>query len=157
MTGEAEILWAILARLEALLLACDEDQEALGSMPSDVSTFLAMPPSRRVASRALLKTVEQLQDQLARLFRLLPKLRAVDTVGWYAQDYANFAEKQGVLQDGLGWSEIVKLRNRLVHDYPLTTEARFEALAQAWAVVPTLTAAARAARNFANTEGPFHD
>ena len=157
MTGEGEILSAILARLESLLLACDEDQEALGPMPSDVSGFLAMPPSRRVASRALLKTVEQLQDQLARLFRLLPKFRAIDTAGWYAQDYANFAEKQGVLEDGLGWSEIVRLRNRLVHDYPLTAEAQFDALARAHAIVPTLTAAARSARIFANKEGPFHD
>ena len=157
MTGEGEILSAILARLEALVLACDEDQEALGPVPDNLASFSALPRGRRVASRALLKTVEQMQDQLARLFRLLPKLRAIDTVGWYSQDYANFAEKQGVLEDGLGWSEIVKLRNRLVHDYPLTAEAQLDALTRANAIVPTLRAAALAARVFADKEGPFDD
>lgn len=157
MTGESEILSAILARLDALMLACDEDQEALGSVPNDLAGFLAMPRGRRVASRALLKTVEQMQDQLARLFRLLPKLRAVDTMGWYSQDYANFAEKQGILDDGLGWSDIVRLRNRLVHDYPLTAQAQLDALVQANAIVPTLRTAALGARIFADKEGPFDD
>lgn len=153
MTGEQEVLAAIMARLDALLIACAEDETALGGIPGDMVAFAAMPPSRRVASRALLKTVEQLEDQLARLFRLLPKLMLEDSAGWHVQDYANFAEKLGILDDGLGWSAIVRLRNRLVHDYPLVPGAQLEMLKSAHDAVPILRAAVLAARRFTVQRG----
>ena len=154
MTGEQEVATAIGRRLEALLIALDEDEAALGSMPADLAAFRSMPASKRVASRALLKTVEQLQDQLARLFRLLPRLTLADTVGWYAQDHANYAEKLGILADGLGWSDIVRLRNRLVHDYPLEPAAQFDALVDASSVAPVLRMTALAGCAFIAREVP---
>lgn len=151
--GETDVLHAILARLDALLIALEEDAEALGTLPRDMSEFAAMDRGRRVASRALLKSVEQTEDQLARLFRLLPKLMLVETRGWFAQDHANFAEKLGILGDGFAWTAIIRLRNRLVHDYPLAPEAQLDLLIQAHAAIPLLTQTARSAQSFVANGG----
>ncbi len=144
---------AILARLDVLIVALEEDVEALGSLPADMVGYRAMNRSQRVASRALLKSVEQMEDQLARLFRLLPKLMLTSTTGWFAQDYANFAEKLGIVESSFAWTAIIRLRNRLVHDYPLQPEAQLELLSQAHAAVPLLVSTARAARSFVENEG----
>jgi hypothetical protein len=152
-SGETEVAQAILARLDALVVALEEDADALGALPADMVSYRAMGRSQRVASRALLKSVEQMEDQLARFFRLVPKLMLTDTVGWFAQDYANFAEKLGVVEDSFAWTAIVRLRNRLVHDYPLQPEAQLELLSQAHAAMPLLVNTARAARSFVENEG----
>lgn len=153
MTGEQEVLAAILARLDALVVALDEDLDALGPLPADMREFQAMEPGRRVASRALLKSIEQTEDQLARLFRLVPRLMLVETDRWRAQDFANFAEKLGLLEDSFAWIEIVKLRNRLVHDYPLQPEAQLQLLTQAHAALPTIRKSALTARETLHREG----
>lgn len=155
MTPEQDIAVLIGRRLDALLTALAEDEAALGPPPVTLADVQGLSPARRVASRALLKTVEQLQDQLARLFRLLPRLTLVDTTGWYAQDHANYAEKLGILEDGLGWGDIVRLRNRLVHDYPLDPTAQLDALSDAVAAVPVLRSAADAGRIFIATRTPL--
>lgn len=151
--GEKQVAEAILARLDALIVALGEDAEALGPLPADMDAFSAMDRARRVASRALLKSVEQTEDQLARFFRLLPTLMLTDTAGWYAQDYANFAEGLGILDDSFAWTTIIRLRNRLVHDYPLQPEAQLELLSQAHAAMPLLIRAAKAARIFVENKG----
>ncbi|MGJ3628136.1 hypothetical protein AB5I41_16365 [Sphingomonas sp. MMS24-JH45] len=46
------------------------------------------------------------------------------------RDYANFAEGLGMV-DKLAWTTIIRLGNRLVHDYPLQPEAQLELLSQA--------------------------
>jgi len=153
VTGEQEVLLAILARLDALVLALNEDVEALGALPSDLREFEGMNVGRRVASRALLKSVEQTEDQLARLFRLLPKITLIEHTSWRAPDFANYAEKIGLLTDGLAWIEIIKLRNRLVHDYPLQPEAQLALLGQAYLAVPLLRGAATGARAVLKGEG----
>lgn len=151
--GEADLVAAILARIDALLVALEEDTGDLGALPIDMAAFAALRRSQRVASRALLKSVEQTEDQLARLFRLLPALKLIDTSGWFAQDYANFAEKLGILDDSFAWTAIIKLRNRLVHDYPLDPEAQLDMLTKAYNAVPLLRKAARAARTYIENGG----
>lgn len=153
MSGETEIVQAILSRLDALAVALDEDLEALEPVPSSVAELAALSTSRRIASRALLKTVEQLEDQLARLFRVIPNALLIDTSRWYAQDYANFAEKVGILEDGFAWTKIIKLRNKLVHDYPLDREAQVALLNEAYRATGSLRAAVLAARRFINGGG----
>lgn len=157
MTGEVDITRAVLARLAALDVALTEDLTALEGLPATPGETMRMSAARRVASRALLKTVEQMEDQLARLFRLLPKLMLVDSSRWYAQDFANFAEKLGVIDDAFAWTGIIKLRNRLVHDYPLDPDAQFVLLTDAFNAVGFLRAAAESAHAFVAKEGLADD
>ncbi|MES2339400.1 MAG: hypothetical protein V4537_15005 [Pseudomonadota bacterium] len=157
MSGEDDIVQAVLARLAALDAALTEDLDALEGLPASPQAIAEMTPARRVASRALLKTVEQLEDQLARLFRLIPKLLLVDTSRWYAQDHANYAEKLGIIEDAFAWTQIIKLRNRLVHDYPLDPAAQFALLTEAFHAVVPLRSAVEAARAYVAREGLTDD
>lgn len=151
--GEKQVAEPILARLDALIVALGENAEALGPLPADMDAFRAMDRSRRIASRALLKSVEQTADQLARFFRPLPVLMLTATAGWYAQNCANFAEGLGVLDDSFAWTTIIRLRNRLVHDYPLQPEAQLDLLSQAHAAMPLLIRTAQTARAFVENKG----
>jgi hypothetical protein len=142
---ESDILPIIRERIRSLLVALDEDSALLGSAPSDVAAFETMGRSSRVGSRALLKTVEQLEDQMMRLFRTILRLRDVDTKDLYARDVTNRMEALEIVADTESWMAVVKLRNRLVHDYPLTSEARFTKLTEAVAAADLLRATAERA------------
>lgn len=145
MPPENDILPIIRERIGSLLVALDEDLALLGSVPANVAAFEAMGETSRVGSRALLKTVEQLEDQMMRLFRTILRLRDVDTKDLYARDVANHMEAVDIVADTESWMAVVKLRNRLVHDYPLTSEARFSKLAEAAAAADLLRATAERA------------
>lgn len=128
----AELVTSILDRIAALLLALEEDLAMSGDMPTSLANFAARDASRRVGSRALLKTVEQLEDQLARMFRTLLQMLDVDTSEWFAKDIANQMEKLGLVADAGQWMGVVKLRNRLVHDYPIDQDAQFLKVVEAY-------------------------
>ncbi len=138
MAPEDDILDAICDRVRSLDVALDEDMRLLGTVPVDLAAFGTMNEHSRVGARALLKTVEQLEDQLMRLFRTILQARDVDTKDMYARDIANRMESLGIVENVDGWMAIVKLRNRLVHDYPLIAEARFSKLVEAVRATGTL-------------------
>lgn len=139
MTGpESLILQRLLDRLERLGASTAIDVGLLGPMPADVAAFEAMPPERGSAARALLKSFEQSQDQLSRVFRLVPTLLAEDTERWFARDYADYMERLGILDAARDWSRVGKLRNQLVHDYPLDAEVQFSRLLEAASYLPLL-------------------
>lgn len=52
--------------------------------------FDLMPSYRRSASRAVLKRFEQIEDQISRAFRAIPKMMGEDTKRWFARDYADY-------------------------------------------------------------------
>ncbi len=142
---EDEVLEAIGDRVRALVVALGEDLRLLGPVPSDLAGFEAMGEASRVGSRALLKTVEQLEDQMMRLFRTLLQARDVDTKDMFARDVTNRMAGLGIVANTDAWMQVVKLRNRLVHDYPLTSDARFAKLVEAAAAAGVLrSSAARA-------------
>ncbi len=147
-TPEGDILVVICDRVQALTVALDEDMRLLGTIPTDLTAFEAMTEHGRVGSRALLKTVEQLEDQLMRLFRTILQARAVDTKDMYARDIANRMESLRIIDSADDWMAVVKLRNRLVHDYPLTSEARFAKLVEAAHSTQILRAAAQRALQY---------
>ena len=136
--GEADIFRDVMARLTALETALAEDAALLGAPPQSVDEFEAMAMTSRSASRALMKSFEQFEDQVARSFRLVPTMLGVATDGWYMQDFADFMEKNGVVADADVWMAVVKLRNRLVHDYPLQAHSQFAKLAEVIERVPLL-------------------
>jgi succinate dehydrogenase flavin-adding protein (antitoxin of CptAB toxin-antitoxin module) len=144
----AELVASIAERIAALLLALEEDLAASGQQPATYADFESRNVSQRVGSRALLKTVEQLEDQQARMFRTLLQMLDVDISGWFAQDIANQMEKLEVVADAAQWMSVVKLRNRLVHDYPIDQEARFLKLVEAYDAVDILRDCARRTQAF---------
>ena len=131
MSPEAEIIADIVTRLVALRASLTDTLDLTGPVPVDRVAFEKLTKIERVASTSLLKVVEQMEDQLARLFRTILQALAVDTGGFYAQDYANRMEQLGIVQDAGRWVGIVRLRNRLVHDYPIDPAAQFSRLKQA--------------------------
>lgn len=145
---EDEILGLICDRVQSLNVALDEDMRLIGPVPADLPAFAAMTEHARVGSRALLKTVEQLEDQLMRLFRTILQVRAVDTKDMYARDVANQMEALEIIDSADDWMAVVKLRNRLVHDYPLTSEARFAKLVEAVQATAILRAATQRALTY---------
>ena len=100
-----------------------------------------------------LKTVEQLEEQVARLFRTILLLNAVDVGGLFARDIADRMEALGIIDDAARWTEMVKLRNRLVHDYPLSREARFARLQEVIAAVSYLDGTAAATLTYLQKTG----
>ena len=147
-----DILGAIAKRIRSLVIALDEDAQALGPVPADQAAFEAMTVQSRVGSRALLKTVEQLEDQMMRLFRTILRMRDVDTCTMYARDFANRMEAAGIVANTDEWMQIVKLRNRLVHDYPLSRESQFTKLVEAVAAAAVLRASAERALAYIDTK-----
>ncbi len=142
---EGEIIGDIVERIQLLLVSLDEAFELAGPVPDDLPTFEARGKIERVAGNAAIKTVEQLQDQLARLFRTILQALAVDTSGLFAQDIADRMEQLGVVVDAARWMGVIRLRNRLVHDYPIGREVQLGRLKEAsGAAVVLRESAARA-------------
>lgn len=151
---EGQILDRLIERLDKLRASAASDLELLGEVPSDVAGFDAMPPNRQSAARAFLKSFEQIEDQLSRVFRAIPKQMGEDDQRWFARDYADLMERVGVLDDASDWSRVVKLRNQLVHDYPLEPQVQFDRLIEATGHLPFLVETHRRAARFVRIELP---
>lgn len=152
-TPETEIIRDILGRIAALRVSLEDAIGFAGPVPVDDAAFAGQDKLQRVASTALIKIVEQLEDQLARLFRTILQALAVDTTGWFAQDTANRMEQLGIVADAATWVDIVKLRNRLVHDYPLRPEAQLSRLREAHAAASVLNDSAEKVVKFLTDRG----
>ncbi|MFD1952294.1 hypothetical protein ACFSGX_16085 [Sphingomonas arantia] len=150
MTPEGEIAEDLRIGLTALVISLNETLDLTGPAPVDQPAFEALDKIQRVASTSLLKVIEQLEDQLARLFRTILQSRAVDTKGLYAADYGNHMERLGLLDDAGRWVGVVKLRNRLVHDYPIDPATQLSRLKQAHEAAPFLRETAERTLAFLN-------
>lgn len=111
MTPETAILRRVVERLDRVNRSAAVDLNGLAPAPTTLQAFDALDDRRQSAARALLKSFEQVQDQLARAFRAIPPLMGEDTERWFARDHADFMEKLGVLDDASAWGRIVRLRN----------------------------------------------
>ncbi len=131
MSPEGEIARALLARTHALVIGLGEALDLMGALPADADAMATMGALERTASTALLKRVEQLEDVLMRLFRTLLRADGVDTSELYNRDIANRMEKRGLVDDAEAWMTIVRLRNRLAHEYPVGRDEQFDRLAEA--------------------------
>lgn len=137
-TPEAELLAKLLRALDAILAGADSAARVLGPFPGTVDEFVALDELRSVGARALLKAVEQAQDVLARVFRTYLLAEQTDLAEMTARDIANRMEKYGLLADADAWSGLVRLRNRLAHEYPVSPTSQRERVAEALAAVPLL-------------------
>lgn len=135
---ERILIRKLVTAAAALADGADEALHLIGALPKDVLGFTALDLIQRTAARALLKAVEQQQDVLARLFRSFLIAEAIDVVALTARDVANMMEKFGGLGDAHIWSDMVKLRNRLAHEYPVSPTAQLDRVREAADAVPVL-------------------
>lgn len=151
---ERAILSKLIDRLHRLHLSAADDIALMEQLPRDLAEFETMASHRQSATRAVLKSYEQIQDQLARSFRVVPKLMGEATAEWFARDYADFMEKVGILRDAANWSRVVKLRDQLVHDYPLEAQAQFDRLCEVLMLLPFLAETHERLTDFVRTDLP---
>ncbi len=137
-TPEAALIVKLMQAIDAVLKGADSAARIMGPVPDSIADFVALDDVRSTGARALLKAVEQAQDLLARLFRTYLLAEQIDIADLTARDIANRMEKYGMLADADTWSGLVRLRNRLTHEYPVSPTAQRERVADALAAVPLL-------------------
>lgn len=138
MTPEQEVLTDLLEAAVSLRKAAADALSMIDTVPTDEVAFDAMPPVARIATTALLKSFEQLEDTTNGLFRAILRTLGVRLKGLYPLDIANRMDELDVLDDPARWVDIVKLRNELVHEYPSEAALRFIRLCAAHDALPFL-------------------
>ncbi len=129
--ADRQIINDIVTRLRDLLVSLDAGVEAVRPLPVDGDALTSLPPLEKLVASGYIKTIEQLEDQLARLFRTILVVNDVDLTGLFARDIADMMDKLEIVDDVERWSSLVRLRNKLVHDYPLTSASRLARLIEA--------------------------
>lgn len=152
-TPEHAILASLASAAEAVATGLDEALELLGEPPRSVAAFGSLDKLQRTAAAALLKRVEQQQDILARMFRTALIADGVDIASMTARDIANRMEKLGALADARAWGDLVRLRNRLVHEYPVAIGEQYDRVSSAVAAVPALDRTRRDLLAFLDRQG----
>ena len=135
---EVAILRKLATALDAVLSGADDALALLGPLPVDVPAFLALDRVERTAARALLKAFEQAQDILARIYRTYLLSEQIDISGMTARDIANRMEKYGMLADAAIWASLVRMRDRLAHEYPVSPTEQLERVTETAAAVSAL-------------------
>lgn len=106
---------------------------------------------------AFLKRFEQYEDCLQRLLRTVAQLVELGKVeGLSALDVARRAERFGIVDADL-WSDAVRARNALAHQYPLRPEKRVEQINRAWDARGTLEIAWSGITRFVTQQGLIDD
>lgn len=144
MTPEQEIVADQPEAIRAVTRSARETLPLIGTMPVDDASFTAMTSIQRMAATAMLNEFEQLEGLLSGLFRAILRTLGVQLKGLYPLDIAN---RMAELDDPESWVATVKLRNELVHEYPLGISDRYDRFVAAHDSFPFLfDAAERAAR-----------
>ena len=138
MTPEAEILDDLLRQACRSRDGFIEAQNLLGALPLDLAAFNAMNAVARVASTAMIKDFEHLQEAMARLFRAVLRVLGASTKGLYPLDIGLRMVELRLLPDAERWVQMVKLRNELVHEYPNDPEHRLDRMTRVVAAFPEL-------------------
>lgn len=131
MSGESDILLDLLDQVDRSATGAREALELIVSLPATPADLADAPPLVRVASRAFLKSFEQLEDSQYRLMRTLMRIVGYRLKGLTPLDISNKAEELGWVADARAWFTLHQLRNDLVHEYPDDEALRFERLCRA--------------------------
>ena len=139
MTVE-EVIRAAVARCDRIVAGVEDVRSVLAPfLPAEGDDLDTLPLVQRIASVALLKRFEQLQDMLGRLFRAYLSWELEDVRAMTRRDQANQLEKLGVVQDADDWVDAADLRNRLVHEYPTDESEQRDRVNDTWEVIARLT------------------
>lgn len=154
MTGPEEVLRATLARCHRLAHGLEEVRGLLdGVLPFTGDDLDQLALAQRVASVALLKRIEQLEDMVGRLARATIDWTGGDAREMTQRDVANWMEKRGLVADADHWMKLVRLRNRLVHEYPIGEVEQVARVNESWTAGPALSSLAAAIERFLDTQG----
>lgn len=133
MTTE-DLIKSAVARCDRIVVGFDDVRPFLKPvLPVQGDDLTRLPVIERIASVALLKRYEQLQDMLGRLFRAYLDWELEDVRAMTRRDQANHLEKFGILQDADEWIDAAELRNRLVHEYPIDEAEQVDRVNDTWA------------------------
>jgi len=138
--ADVEVLQSLLAAMTEVRGAIGDARALLGDLPQSAEHYGAMDAPRRVAALALLKSVEQLEDLVARTLRAALVYEQLDLTGLLPRAIADQAEKSGMIPSSDRWSDLVRLRNRLVHEYPLPRAQQLARLVLTWHAADDLIA-----------------
>ena len=137
-----EVIRAAVARCDRIVGGFDDLRPLLEPvLPVAEDEIDAFPVIERIATVALLKRYEQLQDMLGRLFRAYLTWELEDVQAMTRRDQANQLEKFGVFDDADQWVGAAELRNRLAHEYPITEAEQVERVNDTWRSSAQLVAA----------------
>ena len=150
MTAQADqaALGELLQALDEVVVGFDEAFAVLGERPGSPEALQGYGASERLAARSLLKSVEQMQDLLSRSIRATLVIEQVDLTGLSPRAWADRAETIGALPSSDEWSALVRLRNELVHEYPLSPAQRLQRLSDAWNAADALRDVHRQLRDY---------
>ena len=109
-------------------------------LPAAESELITFPVVERIASIALLKRYEQLQDIVGQLGRIVLSWELEDISRLTRRDFANKLERLGVVDDADDYMASNELRNRLVHEYPLDEGEQVHRVNASWEGFPRLVA-----------------
>lgn len=130
--AEREALAELFQALDEVAAGFSDAFDVLVELPTDPDALRYYDAGKRLAARSLLKSVEQMQDLLGRAIRAILVLEQVDLAGLSPRAWADRAEGIGALPSSEEWSALVRLRNELVHEYPLSPAQRLLRLTDAW-------------------------
>ncbi|TXG84738.1 MAG: hypothetical protein E6R12_03595 [Sphingomonadales bacterium] len=154
MTETTLFIRQLFERGAALQVGVEEvSVDLVGLVPFTLVSFREAKRQQRVASVALLKRVEQSQDVLARLLRALAAWQGQDAATMTQRDLGNFAEKLNAVDSAEDWMAFVRLRNRLVHEYPLDEAEQVARVNACWAKVGFAAEMMERLRTYAASQG----
>lgn len=119
-------------------------QRLAPEFPLSVEAVTSWPDTRRETHHAMLRMFEQLYDLASRkLLRGYFLLSGEDPSGFSLRNMFRRAEKLGALASAERWMELGVIRNRLVHDYPVSAQIQAEDANLAFDAAPDLIGATR--------------
>lgn len=137
-----DLIRSAVARCDRIVAGFDDVRPFLEPvLPVKGDDMTHLPVVERIASVALQKRYEQLQDMLGRLFRAYLGWEAEDVRAMTRRDQANQLEKFGIIRDADEWIGAAELRNRLVHEYPIDEAEQVDRVNDTWAASVGLIAA----------------
>lgn len=137
-----DLIRSAVGRCDRIVLGFDDVRPILEPvLPFAGDDLTRLPLVERIASVALLKRYEQLQDMLGRLFRAYLDWELEDVRAMTRRDQANQLEKFGIFDDADDWIVAAELRNRLVHEYPIDEDEQVERVNATWAAASGLISA----------------
>lgn len=126
-------------------------------IPVDPDTLDDMPVSDENHILAYLKRFEQFEDALGRAIKTVAQIMALGKVErLQPRDVANKAEAYGIVASADNWSDAVRARNALVHEYPLRPDKRALQINDAWRANDILRSAWDGLGRFVEQEGLLH-
>lgn len=137
-----EVIRAAVVRCDRIVRGFDDLRPFLAPvLPMQGDELERLPVVERIASVALLKRYEQLQDMVGRLFRAYLDWELEDVRATTRRDQANQLEKFGVFADADDWIGAAELRNRLVDEYPIDEAEQVDRVNETWAASDLLITA----------------